>query len=205
MQMVTKTKLEAEDVRELAEELLLKQISLQTEGYKITTSMALNVLMKAAAENSSIDAVCSDLADVVDANTLREALNRSLKVEDLRQHEEEFNAALAECIPVGMPRVGLEMAIDFHNEPFYGKSEAMQAYTCRGEAKDGTTYFWRIASLYVIWRGVRLTLALTYVLPKESPLSIVKRLLARRSALGFRSKVLYVDCQLSPIVGLHHF
>jgi len=193
MQMVTKTKLEAEDVRELAEELLLKQISLQTEGYKITTSMALNVLMRAAAENSSIDAVCSDLADVVDANTLREALNRSLKVEDLRQHEEEFTAALAECIPVGMPRVGLEMAIDFHNEPFYGKSEAMQAYTCRGEAKDGTTYFWRIASLYVIWRGVRLTLALTYVLPKESPLSIVKRLLARRSALGFRSKVLYVD------------
>jgi len=111
MQMLTKTKLEAE-------ELLLKQISLQTEGYKITTSMALNVLMKAAAENSSIDAVCSGLADVVDANTLRGALNRTLKVEDLQQHEEEFNAALAECIPVGMPRVGLEMAIDFHNALF---------------------------------------------------------------------------------------
>jgi len=34
MQMVTKTKLEAEDVRELAEELLLKQISLQPKGTK---------------------------------------------------------------------------------------------------------------------------------------------------------------------------
>ena len=193
MQMVTKSKLEAEDVRKMAEELLLEEISLQTEGYKITTSMALNVLMKAAVERRSIDAVCDDLADVVDGNTLREAVNRSLKVEDLRHHEEEFNAALAECIPAQMPRVGLEMAIDFHNEPFYGKTQAMRDYTCRGEASEGTTYFWRIASLYVIWRGVRLTLALTYVLPKESPLSIVKRLLARRSALGFRSKVLYVD------------
>jgi putative transposase len=194
MQMVTKSKLEAEDVRELAEELLRKQLpSFQTEGYKITTSMALNVLMKAAVEQRSIDAVCDDLEDVVDGNTLREAVNRSLKVEDLRQHEEEFNAALAECIPAQMPRVGLEMAIDFHNEPFYGKSEALRDYTCRGEASEGTTYFWRIASLYVIWRGVRITLALTYVLSKESTLSIVKRLLERRKTLGFRASVLYLD------------
>ena len=47
MQMVTKSKLEAEDGRELAEELLRKQLSLQSEGYKITTSMMLSVLMKA--------------------------------------------------------------------------------------------------------------------------------------------------------------
>jgi len=194
MQMVTKSKLEAEDVRELAEELLHKQmISLQTEGYKITTSMALNVLMKAAVERRSIDAVCADLDDVVDGNTLREAINRSLKVEDLHLHEVEFDAALAECIPAQMPRRGLEMAIDFHNEPFYGKTQALRDYTCRGEAHDGTTYFWRIASLYVIWRGVRLTLALTYVLPKESPLNVVKRLLERRKALGFRASVLYLD------------
>src|SRR5258708_10860456 len=41
--------------------------------------------------------------------------------------------------------------------------------------------------------SVRLTLALTYVLPKESVLSIVKRLLKRRKALGFRASVLYLD------------
>jgi hypothetical protein len=194
MQIVAKSKLEAEDVRELAEELLRKQLScVKTEGYKITTDMALNVLMKAAIEQGSIEAVCADLEDVVDGNTLREAINRSLKAEDLRQHEAQFNAALAECIPAPMPRLGLEMAIDFHNEPFYGKSQAMRDYTCRGEADDGTTYFWRIASLYVIWRGVRITLALTYVLPKASVLSVVKRLLERRKALGFRASVLYLD------------
>jgi Transposase DDE domain len=193
MEMITKDKLDAEDVRELTEQLLRKHLSLATEGYKITTSMVINVLIKAAIEKRSIDAVCDDLSDVVDGNTLREALNRSLTVADLRQHETEFNAALSECIPVEMPRLGLEMAIDFHDEPFYGKTEAVQAYTCRGEAKDGTTYFWRIASLYAIWRGVRLTVALTYVLPNETSLSIVQRLLARRDALGLRAKVLYLD------------
>jgi hypothetical protein len=35
-------------------------------------------------------------------------------------------------------------------------------------------------------RGVHLTLALTYVLPKESTLSILQRLLKRREELGFR-------------------
>jgi type VI protein secretion system component VasA len=147
MEIIPKDRLNAEDVRELTERLLREQLSLQLEGYKVTTSMVLNVLLKAAVEKRSIEAVCADLSNVVDSNTLREAVNRVLTVEDLHQHEAEFNAALAECIPSALPRRGLEMAIDFHDEPFYGKSEALHAYTCRGEAQDGTTYFWRIASL----------------------------------------------------------
>ncbi len=160
MKIIAKDQLKAEDVRELTERLLREQLSLAVDGYKITTSMVLNVLLKAAIEKRSIEAVCADLTDVVDSNTLREAVNRALTVEDLRQHEAEFNAALADCIPSAMPRHGLEMAIDCHDEPFYGRTATLQAYTCRGEAHDGTTYFWRIASVYVIWRGVRVTLAL---------------------------------------------
>jgi hypothetical protein len=193
MEMIAKDRLKAEDVRDMCERLLREQLSMETEGYKINTSMALNVLMTAAAEKRSIEAVCGDLGAVVDSNTLREALNRALTVDDLRQQEAEFNAALVECVPRQMPRAGLEMAIDFHDEPYYGKSEAVQAYTCRGEAHDGTTYFWRIATLYVIWRQVRLTLALTYVLPHESALGIVERLLKRRENLGIGCKVLYLD------------
>jgi putative transposase len=193
MTIIPRDRLNAEDVRELTERLLREQLSLPIEGYKTTTSMVLNVLLKAAVEKRSIEAVCDDLSDVVDSNTLREALNWVLTVEDLRQHEVEFNAALAECVPAAMPRRGLEMVVDFHDEPYYGKSEALHAYTCRGEAHEGTTYFWRIASWYGIWRGVRVTLALTYVLPKESTLSILQRLLTRGAVLGFRAKVLYLD------------
>jgi putative transposase len=193
MEIIPRDRLNAEDVREVTERLLRKQLSLQVEGYKITTSMVLNVLLKAAVERRSIEAVCADLTDVVDSNTVREAINRVLRVEDLRQHETEFNAALSECIPAAMPKRGLEMAIDFHDEPFYGKTEPLQGYTCRGEAQEGTTHFWRIASLYVIWRQVRITLALTYVLPTHSVLSVLQRLLTRSAALGFHAKVLYLD------------
>jgi putative transposase len=193
MEMILKNRLSAEDVREVSEALLKKHLSLDVDGYKLTTEMALNVLLKAAIEKRSIEAVCADLEAVVDSNTLREALNRELIATDLRQHESEFNEALADCIPPAMPRQGLEMAVDFHDEPFYGKSDELRKYTVRGEAQEGTTYFWRIATLYVIWRGVRLTLALTYVLPEDSTLAVLQRLLERRAALGLAPKVLYLD------------
>jgi putative transposase len=149
--------------------------------------------VQAVIEKRSIEAVCADLRDVVDGNTLREALNRVLTTDDLRKHQDAFNAALAACIPTAMPRQGVELAIDFHDEPFYGKSAELRGYTCRGEAHDGTTYFWRIASLYVIWRAARITLAVAYVLPGDSALSIVQTLLKRQTTLGFAPRVLYLD------------
>jgi hypothetical protein len=206
MEMILKNRLNAEDVRELAERQMREHLSIKIEGTKIKTEMVLNVLLKAAIERQSIEAVCADMEDVVDSNTLREALNKVLMVEELHQHEAEFNEALADCVPREMPRCGLEMAIDLHDEPFYGKSEELRAYTVRGEAREGTTYFWRIATLYVIWRGVRVTLALTYVLPQEKTLAILQRLLNRQTELGFRPKVLYLDkgfCSGKIIAYLH--
>ena len=141
MEIIAKGQLKAEAVLEMAEWLLGEQLSLEIEGYKLTGRMALDVLLKAAVEKRSIEAVCADLVEVVNSNTLREAINQRLRVEDLRQHEAEFNGALAKCIPAQMPRRGLEMALDLHDEPFYGKSVGLQAYTCRGEAREGTTYF----------------------------------------------------------------
>ena len=107
MEIIRKNRLNAKDVREVSEGLLKKHLSLEVEGHTLTTGMALKVLMKAAIEKRSIEGVCADLTEVVDSNTLREALNRELSVADLRQHEAEFNEALADCIPHEMPRRGL--------------------------------------------------------------------------------------------------
>lgn len=45
----------------------------------------------------------------------------------------------------------------------------------------------------MIWREVRLTLAVRYVLPEENPLAILQHLLARLKALNFSFAVLYLD------------
>ncbi len=72
--------------------------------------------------------------------------------------------------------------------------KVMQRFRISGQAKKGTTHFIRIASAYVIWRQVRLTLALRYVLPDENALDILKILLKRLQELGFgQIRVLYLD------------
>ena len=174
--------------------LLKDHVKLDVAGYKCTTEGILDVVLKASAESSSIEAASNDLQDVADSNTIRAYLNAALDIQALREQENEMNAALADCIPVSMPRTKVEVAIDFHDEPFYGKQPSLRKVTCAGQAKKGTTHFIRIASAYVIWRQVRLTLALRYVLPDENTLDILKILLARLQELGFGEiRVLYLD------------
>jgi putative transposase len=155
--------------------------------------MILDILIKASAECSSVEAVCADLEDTADSNTIREYLNQSLAVKELRQQEKRANEALAECMPTTLDRDGVELAIDFHDEPFYGKQPDTRKLTCSGQAKKGTTHFVRIATAYIIWRQVRLTLAVRFVLPEEDSLETLKILLQRLKTLGFSAKILYLD------------
>ena len=191
--MIPGFRLNANDVRHQTMQTLTKHISLHANGYRCTTQMVLDVVLKASAEQSSVEATCADLEHVAGSNTVREYLNTALDIAELRQQEAEMNTALAEGIPVSMKRSGVEVAVDFHDEPFYGKRPELLAVTCRGRAKKGTTHFVRIASAYVVWRQVRLTLAVRYVLPTESTLYILQYLLNRLKTLGFTAKVLYLD------------
>ena len=191
--MIHPHELKAEDVRAYALKILKKHLRIEANGYSCKTDMIYDVLMKASAECSSLEALCADLEDVADSNTLREYVNQALPSDELSAQEEQANRALAECIPESMVRQGIEIAIDYHDEPFYGKQEAMRAVTCSGQAKKGTTHFVRIATAYVIWRQVRLTLAVHYVLPNEEALEVLKILLQRLKKLGFSAKVLYMD------------
>jgi len=191
--MIPQYELKAEDVRQYAIEKLKEYIPVEAHGYCCTTEMILDVLLKASAECSSIEATCADLENVADSNTIREYLNQAIEVKTLREREQQINAALASCIPQAMARVGIEIAIDFHDEPFYGKGEQTRQVTVRGQAKKGTTHFVRIATAYVIWRQVRLSLAVRFVLPGETALETLELLLECLKSLHFSSKVLYLD------------
>jgi hypothetical protein len=191
--IIPKEQLSAEDVRVEVERFLQEHLNWTIDGYKCDSRTVIQVVVKAAIEGQTIDSICEDLRLDVSSNTVRTQLNAILDVCDLRMHEAQINAGLVDCIPEALPRVGLEMALDLHDEPFYGKTPELRTYACRGEASEGTTYFYRVASLYVIWRQVRVTLAMTYVLPEDSTLRVVQCLLGRMQELGFRPGVVYAD------------
>jgi hypothetical protein len=191
--IIPKEQLSGEEVRQTVEDIVQDHLNIAIAGYKCDTSTLIQVVVKAALEGQTIESVCDDLNVEVGSNTVREQLNALLDVSDLRRHECEMNTGVVACIPEALPRQGCEMALDMHDEPFYGKTPEWRTYACRSEAKEGTTYFYRVATLYVIWRAVRVTLALTYVLPEDSTLSVVQRLLQRMQHLKFRPGVVYMD------------
>ena len=193
MPSVPKYELNADMIRDVTQKTVQETIGIEADGYCCDGEMLVDVLIKAASENSSVEASCQELSDVADSNTIRERLNEQFDVAELWEQETYLNQALARHIPDKMPRGGLEIAIDYHDEPFYGKSVELSSYAVRDRAKKGTTRFYRIASAYVIWRQVRLTLAVTYVLPEHETLSVVKTLLQRVNKLKFHATVLYLD------------
>jgi putative transposase len=191
--MITQTELKAEEIRMTMQEVAQEHLPFAADGYICTSTMIYDVLMKAATEGISIDAACRDLAQSVTGNTLRDVLNAQMSAERLRQHEAELNAALAARIPKQIYARRLEAAIDEHDEPFYGKTPELRAYTRRSRAKQGTTRFFRIISAYVMYRQMRLTLAVTFVLPEDNTLAVVSRLYQRLQALKLHPQVLYLD------------
>ncbi len=191
--MIHQYELKAEDIHAYTKQVMMRHFQIEVNGYCCKTEMIFDLLMKASAECSSLEAACADLEKVADSNTVREYVNKFLPVDQLSEQEAAANQTLAECIPEKMARKGIEAAVDFHDEPFYGKLETTRAVTCAGKAKKGTTHFVRIATAYVIWRQVRLTLAVHYVLPEEKALDVLKTLLKRLKSLGFETKVLYLD------------
>lgn len=93
-----------------------------------------------------------------------------------------------------MRKVCLEAAIHEHDEPFYGKTPGLRTYAYRGRAKQGATRFFRIFSAYVIYLQLRLPLAMTFMLPEDETVDVVRRLYQRLQALKLHIGALYLDC-----------
>jgi len=191
--MIEQQELNAQDIRTAVQEIAQKYLPFEVAGYVSTSEMIVDVLLKAAAENISVDAVCGDLEQCIGGNMLRKLINEQLSVEQIRQHEDEINAALSAHLPRQIRKGRLEAAIDEHDEPFYGKSPKTLAYTIRSRARKGTTHFFRIVTAYVIYRQMRLTLAVAFVRPEDETVAVVSRLYERLQALNLHIRVLYMD------------
>jgi putative transposase len=185
--------LSAQEVLQHAQELLEEKLPLQAEGYKCTTDDLFKVLVGVAATKSTLEAVCAELVGTPDPHTIRGYFNDQLRVEVLPELEQQLNAALAAEVPAHVRRQVQEVAIDYHDRPYYGKGEQAQELWVRGKAKDGTTRFYRVATAYLILNGLRVTLALHFVLPDDDTVSVVARLLHRVYAQGSRISCLLLD------------
>lgn len=185
--------LTAQEVLRYAQDLLEEKLPLNAEGYKCTTDDLFKVLLGVAATKGTLEAVCADLISAPDPHTIRGYFNEQLCVEELPELEQQLNAALAAEVPRRVRRHAQEVAIDYHDRPYYGKGAQEQELWVRGKAKDGTTRFYRVATAYLVLNGLRVTLALCFVLPGDDTVKVLDTLLQRVKGQGLRLSCLLLD------------
>jgi putative transposase len=186
-------KLTADQVLEGARQDLRAYLPLQAEGYKCTANDLLNIVLTAAARQCTVESACAELSSGPGAETVRHYLNEQLTTERLPDLERNLNEALASQVPKRLWRQAQDMAVDLHDRPYYGKTSQQEGLWVRSQAKAGTTHFYRIATVYVIQHGLRVTLALHFYLPTDRIVDVLKLLLERVEELGIGVRRLFLD------------
>jgi hypothetical protein len=181
------------EVLEQTAQLLEEHLPLKADGYVCMTEDLINILLGVAANCGTVQALGTDLVDSPNPETIRGYLREQLRVEDLPELEQRLNAALVKKIPARVWQRACDVALDFHDRPYYGKTSQAKGLWIRARAKDGTTHFYRIATAYVMLHNLRVTLAIHFVLPEDETVETVEILLQQVKKCQIRIKRLFLD------------
>jgi Transposase DDE domain len=182
-----------EMVRSAAVERLRPLVAGIGGGYRVNPEMVLDVLVYAAADGKSLHSACASLGTVADDTTLRDYLNAAFPASSVKELDARVNKLLLADLPEVLLRVRQDIAIDFHDVPFYGRVSDLAGWVCRGKAREGTTHFVRIATAYVMRDGLRLNVAVSFVRPTHSTDDILSTMLVRLRRAGLRIRCLWLD------------
>ena len=174
-----------------AVQLLTKHLLLRDHGPKTTVATVLSVLFYAAARLISLAAACASLVRAPTDQAVHDALLAVLP--DLDELQVRLNRALGGELPKGLRRRDQPIAVDLFLVPYHGQHLHDAAEIYRSKPKGGTSHFHAYASAYVIRKGQRFTLALTYVRGGEALKDVVQRLLRQVARQGIHVRYLLVD------------
>ena len=149
------------------------------------------ILTYAASSGDSIENTAKLLKNVPTANDIRHHLN---KINNFEELEAQINQAFKSRIPLGLKKGCLKIAIDLNLICYYGKPTSEELhYIYRSQAKSGTHSFYAYATLYVINKNKRVTLAIRGVRRLDTSVAIITYLLAELESLKINVKKLYLD------------
>lgn len=169
---------------------LIQHIPLETQG-GFTASDLYQILVRAASNCDSIENTAKMLKNSSCGRNIRHHLD---KINDFDTLESQVNLALQSQVLPRIKKRKLKLAIDLNLIPYYGEpSDSEKPYIYRSQAKQGTCSFYAYATLYLIKKGKRLTLAIRGIRNTDTTVAIITYLLALGSLLKIDFKTLYLD------------
>lgn len=191
MRSAVNDSISAQRIHDHAAGVLQRGVKLEAHGSKCTTATLLSILFFAAARRTSISNACERLRDAPTYQAFADALWGTLP--EMRDLERRLNTSLAADLPKSLSRKRRPLAIDITEIPYHGEPHRQAREIKRGKPKSGTTHFHAYATLYVVRKGQRFTVAMTYVWKDDAMKDVLKRLLQRASKLGIRPRYLLLD------------
>ena len=171
-------------------ECLVENLSIETQGVCEQKTL-FEILIHAATSGDSIENTAKLLKNVPTANDIRYHLN---KINNFEELETQINLALKSRIPLGLKKGCLKITIDLNLICYYGKPTSEEsAYIYLSQAKAGTHSFYAYATLYVITKNKRVTLAIRGVRQLDTSVALITYLLAELDSLKINVKNLYLD------------
>lgn len=185
--------LSARGVQRHAATLLCSTLRLTDFGRRCSAHTLLQVVFTACARLTSVFAAALDLAHAPSPETVRQALRRNLP--EPRELERRLQKALQASLPAlrQRRRRRYRLAIDLTLIPYHGRPQRAERELYRGQSKSGTTHFHAYATAYLVERGQRLTVALTWVQHGEAMADVLKRLLRSAATAGVRPRLVLLD------------
>lgn len=180
------------EVHQWALSWLLATGLLQDHGWLCTASVVWNILLRAAANLSSIGAAIRDLTEAPSDQAVFNALEDGLP-KTLKSLERRLNLGLVGNMPRRMRRRAWEVAIDWHLVPYYGEPKKSRNELYYGKPHLGTSKFHAYATACIVQYGHRYTLALTWVRRHETAVVAMRRLLSQIRGIGLKIRRLLLD------------
>jgi Transposase DDE domain len=186
--------LTAQDIYQLVSATLQEHFQLDMTNRNYSAQDIWDVLVAASVERISIE-MASQLLEAAPSGTMVRTLVKAMlqDVGQLADVEKRLNELLTTKLPRKLLKSKLPAAIDLTELPYHGQHPEDDLSVRRGRAKSGTTHFYVFATLYVVKKNKRYTLAIVLVRQTEKAQDVVERLLARGGELELRIKRLYLD------------
>jgi Transposase DDE domain len=178
-------------VHQQASALVQTHLQLRDHGPKCQATVVLTLLFTAAAWLTSVSETCHRLRHVPSAEAVRLALLATLP--QYAELQRRLNQALASSLPPALRKRRHPLAIDLTLIPYHGQPQREPSEVYRSQPKHGTSHFHAYATVYLVRKGQRFTVALTPVAKGEQMKAVLQRLLQQAARVGLRPQYLLLD------------
>jgi len=169
---------------------LVDHIDIKINGSLSSRDLYQTVLNMAVNKNS-VHSVSKRYQNTRSETSIRHHLNK-LGMDELIQVNEQI--LIQECIKSLKPGKKYEFAIDYTNDPYYGKIDSSNdRYVIRGQTKKSTNSFYSYVSLYIITKNERFTVSVLPVEKETTTVEYLRYFINLIKKLNFGIKVLCLD------------